>query len=245
MENFFRIHKGLQLEGPGNNQSTKRAFKMVRNLTPDSKILDIGCGPGRQTIELAKNARCNITAIDNHQPYLENLKRKAEEEDFSDKITIVNASMLELNLEPKSFDLIWSEGAIYIIGFEKGLREWKKYLKEDGYMVVSELSWLTSERPEEPKKFWESAYAQMKCVNENLKIADACNYSVAGVFILPKSGWDEYYLPLEKRIAMLKTKDTEDETFQKALDTEIEEIELYRKYGDYYGYVFYILRANK
>jgi SAM-dependent methyltransferase len=135
-------------ESPGDNQSTKRALKMVRNLTPDSKILDIGCGPGRQTIELAKSSVCHVTALDNHQPFLDKLVRKAENEKLADRITTVNASMFDMKFSPNSFDLIWSEGAIYIYGFEKGLRDWKKMLTEDGYIVVSELSWLTPEMPE-------------------------------------------------------------------------------------------------
>jgi len=245
MEIFFEIHRGLPREGPGNNQSTKRALKMVRNLGPDSKILDVGCGPGRQTIELAKNIHCNITAVDTHQPFLDRLKTRAVEEDVSDCITPVNASMDDMKFDPGTFDLIWSEGAIYIMGFEKGLREWKKFLKNDGYVVVSELTWLTPERPEKPAQFWREGYPAMKSVIENLNIADSCGYSIAGVFVLPKSGWDEYYLPLEKRVLFLKTKYADDAEFQKSLDLELAEMELFRNYGDYYGYVFYVLRANQ
>jgi len=245
MNFFFEVHNDLPREAPGNNQSTKRALKMVRSLTPDSKILDIGCGPGRQTIELAKNCECQITALDNHQPFLDKLNRKAENEKVADKITTVNASMFDMKFEQKSFDLIWSEGAIYIYGFEKGLRDWKKLLREDGYIVVTELSWLTPEMPEEPKAFWNKEYPAMKSVNENLKIADACGYSIAGVFAIPGSGWEDYYGPIEKRIQNLKEKYGDNPEAKKVFDAEAAEIALYRKYGEYYGYVFYVLRANK
>jgi len=245
MDFFFEVHNDLPREAPGNNQSTKRALKMVRNLTADSKILDIGCGPGRQSIELAKDSGCHITALDNHQPFLDKLSRKAANEKLTDKITTVNQSMSEMKFAPGSFDLIWSEGAIYIYGFEKGLRDWKKLLKENGSIVVSELSWLTPEMPEEPKKFWDKNYPAMKSVNENLKTIDALGYSITGVFVLPNSGWEDYYGPIEKRILNLKETHGNDPEAKKVFDNETAEIELYRKYGEYYGYVFYILRANK
>jgi SAM-dependent methyltransferase len=245
MNFFFEVHNDLPREAPGNNQSTKRAFKMVRNLKPDLKILDIGCGPGRQSIELARNHGCHVTALDNHQPFLDKLNRKAENEKLTDRITTVNASMFDMKFSPASFDLIWSEGAIYIYGFEKGLRDWKKFLTEGGYIVVSELSWLTPEMPQEPKEFWDKEYPAMKSVNGNLKIADECGYSVAGVFIIPDSGWEDYYGPVEKRIQNLREIYGDNPEANKVFDNETAEIALYRKYGEYYGYVFYILRANK
>lgn len=245
MDIFFELHRGLPREGPGNNQSTKRALKMVHGLSSGSKILDVGCGPGRQTIELAKNTGCAITALDNHQPFLEQLKRKAAEEEVAEYITAVNGSMFDMKFGPETFDLIWSEGAIYIIGFEKGLREWKKFIKPGGYLVVSELTWLTPEKPEKLEKFMNDCYPAMKSVIQNLNIADSCGYSIAGVFILPKSGWDEYYLPLEKRAFYLMEKYKENADFRKMLENELEEIDIFRKYSEHYGYVFYILRADR
>jgi len=85
----------------------------------------------------------------------------------------------------------------------------------------------------------------MKSVNENLKIADACGYSIAGVFAIPGSGWEDYYGPIEKRIQNLKEKYGDNPEAKKVFDAEAAEIALYRKYGEYYGYVFYVLRANK
>lgn len=32
-------------------------------------------------------------------------------------------SMFEMDFEPESFDLIWSEGSIYIAGFQTGLKD--------------------------------------------------------------------------------------------------------------------------
>ena len=123
---FWKLHNGLPREGPGDNESTKKAYQMLEALPKNPRILDIGCGPGMQTIELAKLSNGRIDALDNHQPFLEQLKRRAEEEGLSEKINAVNGDMFALEYDENSFDLIWCEGAIFVIGFEKGLREWKK-----------------------------------------------------------------------------------------------------------------------
>ncbi|GAM56739.1 probable transcription regulator [Vibrio ishigakensis] len=48
--------------------------------------------------------------------------------------------MGDLPFEEDSFDVLWSEGAVYNIGFETGIRDWRKYLKSGGTLVVSELT---------------------------------------------------------------------------------------------------------
>ena len=136
---FFEVHRDLPREGPGDNESTKKAYLLLRNLPEKPRILDIGCGPGMQTVTLAKLSNGKIDAVDNHQPFLEQLKKKAEEEGVSKKITAVNGDMTTLNYDDGSFDLIWCEGAIFIIGFERGFREWKRLLTGKGYLVVSEF----------------------------------------------------------------------------------------------------------
>jgi SAM-dependent methyltransferase len=133
---FWDLHSGLPREGPGNNESTRRAFLMLEALQGNPRILDVGCGPGMQTIELARQ----IDALDNHQPLLDELERRAKDEGVRERINIVNGDMFALNYEDNSFDLVWCEGAIFIIGFEKGLREWRRLLTDNGYLGVSELS---------------------------------------------------------------------------------------------------------
>ncbi len=114
-----------------------------------TKILDIGCGTGGQTITLAKNTAAQITAVDMLPQFLETLMKKAKENNLLDRITAKEMLMDNLTFDKNSFDVIWSEGAIYNIGFEKGLSLWRNYLKDNGYIAVSEISWLIDTRPEE------------------------------------------------------------------------------------------------
>jgi ubiquinone/menaquinone biosynthesis C-methylase UbiE len=242
---FWEVHSGLPREGPGDNMSTRKAYLMLKDLPKNPRILDIGCGPGMQTIELAKLSSGRVYALDNHEPFLEDLRSRAKKEGLNDRIRPVKGDMLNLNYEDNSFDLIWSEGAIYIIGFEKGLREWKRLLTENGYIVVSELSWLRPDLPEEVNTFMKEAYPAIKTIKENLEVGRKSGYSVVGFFVLPeKSWWDNYYTRIETKLPSLKTRYRDDEEALQVIAIEELEIGIFRKYSDYYGYVFYIMQVN-
>jgi ubiquinone/menaquinone biosynthesis C-methylase UbiE len=245
VEVFFEAHKDLPREGAGCDECTRKAYSLLPELPENPFILDIGCGPGLQTIQLAKISNGRIIASDNHQPFLNQLKARAKEEGVADRIETSNSSMFYLPFEKDSFDLVWSEGAIYIIGFEKGLRKWGKFLKEGGYLVVSELSWLTSNPPEEPKKFWEKGYPPMTTIEGNMETVRKAGYTPIVSLTIPESGWwDEYYTPLENRIALLRDKYSDDPDALAVLDDTQYEIDLYRKYSGSYGYVFYLMQKQ-
>ena len=244
MNIFFELHRDIPREGPGDNASTRKAFSLLTDLPARPRMLDVGCGPGKQTIELARISSGNILAIDTHQPFLDVLSKTAEREGLAGNISCLNKSMLELDFEPGSFDAIWSEGAIYIIGFEKGLRAWRPFLKKGGYLAASELSWLKPQPPAEIKAFWGEGYPGMKAQEENLEILRKAGYREVGHFTLPESSWwDDYYTPLEKKIPILSEKYRDDEEAMALLRGSQQESDLYRKYSDWYGYVFYIMQV--
>jgi ubiquinone/menaquinone biosynthesis C-methylase UbiE len=241
---FFEVHRDLPREGPGDNESTKKAYLMLRNLPEKPRILDIGCGPGMQTVTLAKLSNGEICAVDNHQPFLEQLKKNVEDEGVSEKITAVNGDMTALDYEDGSFDLIWCEGAIFIIGFEKGLHEWKRLLTDKGYLVVSEFCWLKPNPPEKVRKFVE-CYAGAKTINENLETIKNTGYRVISHFVLPtKSWWTHYYTPIEAKLPSMKRKYKNDEEALHILAAAELEIKMFRKYSQYYGYVFYLMQVE-
>lgn len=242
-ELFFEIHKDLPREGPGDNESTQKAFNFLKNLPLNPHILDIGCGPGMQTIQLAKLIDGKITAIDTHQPFLDDLNIRAQNEGVQDKIETLNKSMFEIDFEEGQFDVIWSEGAVYIYGFEKALKEWQYFLKDNGYIVVSEASWLKENPPTEIKDFWNDCYPDIKIIKENKVIIEKNGYNLISCFTLPdNSWWENYYIPMEVRINKLREKYQGNQEIEKQLDEELIEIEMFRRYSDYYGYVFYIMQ---
>ncbi|MEW9054018.1 MAG: class I SAM-dependent methyltransferase [Neobacillus sp.] len=246
MNLFYELHNNIPREGPGNNESTKKAYQIIEKLLPTRPlILEIGCGPGMQTIELASLTSGTIVAADLNEGFLAVLQEKVEKYGLQNKVTVEKANMKSLPYSEGQFDVIWSEGAVFIIGFQNGLKEWKQYLKENGILVVSELSWLKSNAPDEPVDFWNHAYPEADTINGNNEKAEKLGYEVIDTFVLPEEGWwEHYYNPLEKKISQLRGKYHQNSEALKSLDEFQKEVDLYRQYSDYYGYVFYILRKK-
>jgi ubiquinone/menaquinone biosynthesis C-methylase UbiE len=203
--------------------------------------------PGIHTLELSRlfsGKEGTITATDINEEYLEALRHKITEQKV-DNVVVEKADMFNLNYDDSSFDIVWAEGAIFIIGFEKGLKEWKRLLKPNGMMIVSELSWLKSGIPKETSDFWAEAYPRIQSIEENIKNAKQCGYYLDSHFTIPESAWfNDYYTPMEKRIGELTEKYRENEEAQLTLSRAKAEIDMYKNYSSYYGYEFYILRAE-
>ncbi|MBN1428886.1 MAG: class I SAM-dependent methyltransferase [Anaerolineae bacterium] len=240
---FFEIHKDLPREGPGSHASMLKALSLLKELPAHSSILDVGCGPGKQTIALAKETGGAIVAVDTHQPFLDGLERRAREAGVADQITVTNMSMDALAFPEESFDLIWSEGAIYIMGFAEGLRTWRPMVKIDGHIAVTEITWLKSEPPDECKRYWDTEYPAMRTATENLHIVRGAGYELIDYFTLPDADWwDDYYTPMEERIALLREQYADDPEAIRLLDASQMETDIHRKYSAWYGYVFYLAR---
>jgi SAM-dependent methyltransferase len=240
---FDDIHTGLLREGPGNNDSTRRAFGLLHDLPAHPKILDVGCGPGMQTLELAKLTDGEITGLDVRQDFLNRLRSNAA--NTAAKVKTHQGSMFDMPFAPMSFDLIWSEGAIYIMGFENGLRAWRPFLKNCGFMAASHISWLAPNIAEKPRLFWEAAYPAITHIENNLATIELCGYRNIGHFTLPDAAWwDDYYVPLEKRLHHFKVKYRDDPAAIAVINEELQEIDLFRTYADQYGYVFYIMQKG-
>jgi cyclopropane fatty-acyl-phospholipid synthase-like methyltransferase len=218
---------------------------MLKHLPKNPRILDVGCGPGMQTVALAKLSGGQIIALDFHEPFLEQLKEAIKKADLEDQVKAVKGDMRNMKFDDGSFDIIWSEGAIYIIGFEKGLRKWRRMLTPNGYVVVSELSWLKKDTPKKAKDYMIQMYPAIKTIEGNIEIIQNSGYRLVGSFVLlSKSWWDNYYTPIETKLLSMKAKYKDDEEALRVIAYEETEIEMFRKYSDYYGYAFYIMQVN-
>jgi len=190
MEFFYEIFDAsLPRLGPGDDASTLKALKELYSTKPRLKddiasskirVLDIGCGNGPQTLQLAKHLECEILAVDNHQPFLDELNRRAEAAGLSKQITTRLKDMSDLTQDDGLFDLIWSEGALNLMGFSEGVLNPNGFrdglvlcnslLRPNGFLAVSELCWFQHNPPSECREFWREAYPFMARVDDNLSV---------------------------------------------------------------------------
>ena len=244
-EIFWEIHSNLPREGPGDNASTRKAFSMLNGLPDAPRILDVGCGPGMQTLELARSSRHGqITALDAHQPFLEELARRAREAGLDQRISPVRASMFAMPFPPARFDLIWSEGAMYFLGLREALAAWKPLLVDEGYIVATEPCWLKDDISDELKAFW-GEYPAMTTVENAIRIIHEMGYRDGGCFTLPESAWwDDYYVPIERKLPLLRERHKSDPAALKTIEETQYEIDAYRAHSDSYGYVFFVMQRK-
>ncbi|MFC6099079.1 class I SAM-dependent methyltransferase [Olivibacter domesticus] len=242
IETIIDFFKNNERQGPGSNDATIRALNFVDDYENFKNILDVGCGTGSQTFALAQKTNANIFAVDLLPGFLKVLDERATSSGLQDRITTREANMDNLPFDSETFNMIWSEGAIYHIGFEKGLLQWNRFLKEGGYLVVSELSWITNRRPQEVTDYWMLNYPEIDLISNKMKTIEQSGYLPIGCFTLPSSAWDNYYHPVIKKVASSIGKQSNDSPMASFLDRVVEEIFIYQKYGRFYNYAFYIMK---
>ena len=241
MDLLIETHEGLERQGPGSPEMTRKAVDFLDNLDQISHAADLGCGSGGQTMVLAQHLTGAIIGLDLFPDFIHVLNENAQKQNIEDQVKGVVGSMDDLPFEKEAFDLIWSEGAIDNIGFEKGLAHWHGFLKKNGYIVVSCPSWLTKERPAVIEKFWSDAGSGLDSIEHNVEALQKCGYQFIASFTLPETCWtDNYFIPREAALKGLLKKYPGNETVEAFVAENRDEVELYAKYKQYYGYVFYI-----
>ncbi len=231
----------VERQGPGSPEVTLKALSFIDNLINESRIIDIGCGTGGQTMVLAQNAPGHITGIDLFPSFIDQFNANAATLHIQDRINGTVGSMDNLPFQDEELDLIWSEGAIYNIGFERGVNEWRKFLKKGGYIAVSEASWFTEKRPVEINTFWQDAYPEIDTIPNKVAQMQKAGYIPVATFILPENCWTEhFYVPQVKAQDVFLKKYAGNKTAEELIASQRHEAQLYSRYKEFYGYVFYI-----
>ena len=240
---MFSFFEGVVRKGPGSEASTLKALKMLDGLPPQPRIVDFGCGAGVASLVLARATQGNVTAVEIYRPFLRQLEAQAATEGLTERIRTVEADMADPPFPDGSFDLVWSEGAIYNVGFEQGLKRWRRLLRANGFIAVSEVSWLCEAPLRDAVEFWKNEYPAMTGIEDNLSKLGAAGFESVGHFVLPSEDWENYYGPLQDQLAVFRSEESGNADAQAFADSLEQEIDVWKEYGEHFGYVFYLGRA--
>ena len=220
-ETILQRDKDLLREGL--SKYTRKAFHILPELDKP-RILDVGCGSGIPTMELARLSNGQVTGLDINQPLLDILTRKIEKAGLSERVNTIQCSMFDMDFPDESFDIIWAEGSISVIGFKRGLKEWRRFIRPQGFLVVHD---------------------EIGNITEKLQQISSCGYDLLEYFTLHEdTWWIEYYAPLEKLINEIRIKHTNDPEVVAALDNDQRFIDIFKKNPGQYASVFFIMKRR-
>lgn len=240
------LHRDGKRQGPGGDDDTRLAIRLSDlKAGTGLRIADIGCGTGASSFVLARELDASVTAVDFLPDFLHDLDIAAARENLDERIQTLAATMHALPFEEQSFDAIWSEGAIYNIGFANGIKAWRRFLKPDGILAVSELTWLTQERPAELEQHWIQEYPEVDTASAKMAILEASGFSPIGYFALQQRCWlDNYYRPMQARFAAFLARNDNSQAAAAIVAAEEREIALYERNSTFVSYGYYVARRT-
>lgn len=236
--------KRLNRQGPGGDEETRRALALLPDLPACARVADIGCGSGAQTAVLATALpQAHITAVDLLPEMIEGVEARMKRLGLT-RVEPLQASMFELPFEEESLDLLWCEGAIFIIGFEEGLRQWHRFLRPGACIGLSECCWLGDERPADTSWLTDNM-PEIDTIAHKRQQMEEAGYEVLGHFVLPERCWtDNYYTPMPPQMEAFVADHGGSLGAREFVKRLQEEIEHYKRNGRYYGYVFFVGRKK-
>lgn len=239
---LIELHRGLERKGPGDTEYANYILSLIPDLSEHPRIADIGCGAGVGTLFLAEKFKAKVRAVDFSRYFLDELEERSKQRGLDHLVETVECDMGNLDWEPGTIDLLWSEGAAYCITFDGAMKAWRPLMAPDGIAVVSEMNYFTDQVPEPVKNYMQSVYPDIKSEPENSEIINSSGFELMGAYRLPTNAWwDNYYGPL--RINIESFRDSDDSVMQSVIRDTEEEMSFFEKYEDVYGYSFYIMKA--
>lgn len=246
---FLQFHHGIPRKGPGSAEATTRAFRRIEPLLPRAPaVLDLGCGGGAQTLTLASLTAGSILAMDSYPVFIEELRGQLVARGgalpFLGRVTAQVGDMKALGLPPASFDLVWCEGALFVLGFEAGLRTLGPLLRGPGIVAVTEAVWLRplEEVPPDVRAFWAEGYPAITDVEGNLALARRAGFAPQGHFTLSAECWAAYVDPLERHMNEVLARHPDDPDAEEAAKRERREFAMFRENLRWFGYEFFLLQ---
>lgn len=243
---FLELFNSLPRQGPGSRACAKRALKACAELRMQPEILDIGCGSGAQTLYLSQLTGGTVVALDSNESGINVLRQRLIADGISASVRTKVADMLDPDEADDSFDLVWSEGALYSVGLAQAIPVCRRLLREDGYLAFTDAVWLRDDPPSDVVAMFESEYPTMGSTSDVVRLLHAHGFEVLDHFPLPDTAWwEEFYTPMERRLSEMRETYTGDNEALSILDELALEPEMHRRYSHFYGYEFFIARKQR
>jgi trans-aconitate methyltransferase len=245
-ELFLEIYGTLPRAGPGSTEDTLHALSLTPNGNP-ATILDLGCGPGAQTLALAEALPdASIKAMDLTPQMATEARRRVEAADYDNRVRVETGDMMSPKVPKASQDLIWCEGAIYFAGVEPALRTWKPLLTPNGAVAFTEPIWIHPSPPEDLVAWWREEYPAITDEAGVRTAVQSAGFSTVGSFVLPAgSWWKEYYTPMEERVEEFLAAHSAEPLAAEIAAEATKEIETFRRFSDFYSYGFFIVQPRR
>jgi len=243
MQLFFEMMERMPRQGPGHRACTARALALCEALPQHPRVLDLGCGTGASTLDLANMTGGSIVAVDLHAPSIGRLRAAISERGLAGRVSAEAADFTDLPFDPERFDLVWSEGALYNLGMERAMAVCRRMLRPGGYLAFTDAVWRSENPPKEARALFAEEYPTMGRVEDVAGHIAAAGFALLGHFPLPDEAWWEgFYTPMERCIEAMRRQYHDDPRALSALDELAAEPESHRRLGEHYGYEFFVCR---
>ncbi len=244
-QRVFELFEGLLRAGPGDPVSTRRALALVHHLPTRARVLDVGCGPGAGSAELAALTGQNVIALDRHAPFVARARQQAIDAGCRARVHPVCGDMRDLPFPPGSFDLIWAEGSLYSLGFANGVKACADLLRPGGCLACSEAVWTAADPPDAIRRWWDVEYGDIGPIDAKAEVIRAAGLTILGHFTLPRDAWaHHYYAPIRARLDERRQAWADDEAGLVVIRAFETEIAMHDRFGDTYSYEFFVARRH-
>lgn len=242
---FHQVFGALPRQGPGNRASAARALALCPDLPAYPAVLDLGCGVGGQTLHLAELTAGSILAIDRHPPFIDQLTATLTERGLTGRVRARAGDLADLGLPAASFDLIWSEGALYNLGIPRALAICRPLLRDGGYLAFTDCVWRVANPSAAARAVFAAEYPTMGRVEDVLALIGAGGFELVGHFTLPDAAWwEDFYTPMERQVRAMRERYRHDSAALAKLAEIGQEPDFHRRHGDAYAYEFFVARRS-
>lgn len=125
------------------------------NIKENSKVLDIGSGWGHLSMEIAKQAKCQVTGITLSENQYEYSKKKAKELNLGNQVQF---KLMDYRQVKEKYDRVVSVGMFEHVGrkfYKTFFNKVSEILKEDGVALLHTIGSVNSPRSPQP---WITSY---------------------------------------------------------------------------------------